>query len=342
MSDTVLDVQKLSVSFATAKGTIQPVRDVSFALKRRETLALVGESGSGKSVASLTLMRLISRSAGCAISGSARLTAGEQSLDLLNDDIRKISSVRGDRISMIFQEPMTSLNPVHRIGDQIGEALYFHRNLSRKERGEKVLHLLDQVGIVNPARTARDYPHHLSGGMRQRVMIAMAIACDPDVLIADEPTTALDVTIQAQILDLLRKLQEVNNMAMVFITHNLGVVAEIADRVMVMYCGQVVEDASVMDLFRRPLMPYTQGLLSSIPAISLSDERPKLYSIPGNVPDLAKLPSGCAFAPRCRYVTESLCTAREPEVELATPTRRVRCLNWRTINNVDDGESNEA
>jgi oligopeptide transport system ATP-binding protein len=240
--------------------------------------------------------------------------------------------VRGNNISMVFQEPMTSLNPVHTIGDQIAEAIVFHRDASRRAALEAAAELLDLVGIPEPRKRLAAYPHQLSGGMRQRAMIAMALACDPSVLIADEPTTALDVTIQAQILDLLRRLQQANGMAIIFITHNLGVVADIADRVMVMYAGRVMEQASVVPLFREPRMPYTMGLLRSVPRLDLAaDHNAPLQAIPGNVPDPAHLPPGCPFHPRCEHSVTGRCDATLPALEPSGRDHFVRCLRWREL-----------
>ncbi|MDE2197732.1 MAG: ABC transporter ATP-binding protein, partial [Rhodospirillales bacterium] len=299
----LLQVEDLSVRFRSDAGTVAALNGVSFAVRPGETVALVGESGSGKSVTSLAIMRLTPPPPGCLVSGRVLLRdANGQPLDLLALSPEKMRGLRGGRISMIFQEPMTSLNPVLTVGEQIAEAISVHRGGSRTAALDAAAELLDLVGIPEPRARLAAYPHHLSGGMRQRVMIAMALSCDPALLIADEPTTALDVTVQAQILDLLRRLQQRTGMAVIFITHNLGVVAEIADRVMVMYAGRVVEQGTKHVLLRTPLMPYTTGLLHSVPRLRIGGERVALEAIAGNVPDPTNLPPGCAFTPRCAHV----------------------------------------
>ena len=330
-AEAVLEVEDLSVGFRTEGGALAAVSGVSFSLRRGETLAVVGESGSGKSVTSLALMRLLPEAA--TVSGRVRLAgAPGEALDLLALPEERMRAVRGDRIAMVFQEPMTSLNPVKPIGEQVAEAIRLHRGLDRRAATEEVVRLLDLVGIPAPRQRLDTYPHHLSGGMRQRVMIALALSCDPAVLIADEPTTALDVTIQAQILDLLKRLQERTGMAVLFITHNLGVVAEIADRVMVMYGGRVVEQAEVRPLFARPLMPYTAGLLRSVPRLDLAGRRAgPLPAIPGNVPDPLHPPPGCHFHPRCGHSEAGRCDAHAPALEAIAEDRQVRCLRWREI-----------
>ncbi|MBX6742953.1 MAG: ABC transporter ATP-binding protein [Acetobacteraceae bacterium] len=329
----VLEVENLAVRFRAEGGEVAAVSDVSFSVRRGETLAVVGESGSGKSVTSLALMRLLPKPPACHISGEARLAGQDgRMLDLLRLPETEMRAVRGNRIAMIFQEPMTSLNPVKTIGRQITEAIRLHRPMSRAAAEEEAVRLLDLVGIPAPRQRLTSYPHHLSGGMRQRVMIAIALSCEPAVLIADEPTTALDVTIQAQILDLLRRLQQMSGMAVIFITHNLGVVAEIADRVLVMYAGRVVEQADVRPLFARPLMPYTTGLLRSVPRLDLAGRRAgALPAIPGNVPDPRHPPTGCAFHPRCEHFQPGRCDAAAPALEQVGDGRTVRCLRWREI-----------
>jgi peptide/nickel transport system ATP-binding protein len=298
MEATVLDVKGLQTVFFTNSGLFKAVDDVSFSVRRGETLAIVGESGCGKSVTALSIMRLVPDPPGRIVGGSISL----EGTDLRSLDESEIRAIRGNRISMIFQEPMTSLNPVMRIGDQITEAVRLHRPMTRKEAWDQAVEMLRLVRIPVPERRALEYPHQLSGGMRQRAMIAMALACRPALLIADEPTTALDVTIQAQILALILELQKELGMALVLITHDLGVVAQTAQRVIVMYAGKKVEEADVETLFADPRHPYTRGLMASIPAVpSLStNSDARLVEIPGMVPSLTKLPKGCAFAPRCK------------------------------------------
>src|SRR5258708_2968702 len=293
----VLDVKGLQTVFFTASGLLRAVEDVSFRGRRGETLALVGESGCGQSVTALSLMRLVPDPPGRIVGGSIVLE-GTDLLDLDQDEMRKI---RGNRISMIFQEPMTSLNPVMRIGDQITEAVRLHRAMTQKEAWKQAVEMLRLVRIPVPERRVLEYPHQLSGGMRQRAMILMALACRPALLIADEPTTALDVTIQAQILQLILELQKELGMGLILITHDLGVVAQTAQRVIVMYAGRKVEEADVETLFANPRHPYTRGLMASIPAVpSLGgNAAARLVEIPGMVPSLMRLPKGCAFAPLC-------------------------------------------
>ena len=328
MSAALLEVEELRVRFRTDDGDVPAVNGVSFTVGRGETLALVGESGSGKSVTSLAVMRLMPRGGNVLVEGQIRFQ-GQDLLALPEDAMRRI---RGDRVAMIFQEPMTSLNPVRSIGDQIAEAIITHRRVGRVAALARAAELLDLVGIPDARRRLSSFPHHLSGGMRQRAMIAMALSCEPDILIADEPTTALDVTVQAQVLDLLRRLQERTQMAVIFITHNLGVVAEIADRVMVMYSGRIVEEAEVVPLFKRPLMPYTRGLLRSVPRPQASASRTaRLAAIAGNMPDPAALPPGCSFHPRCAHAERGRCDAAIPPLEAASEAHRVRCVRWREI-----------
>jgi oligopeptide/dipeptide ABC transporter ATP-binding protein len=296
----ILSVRDLNVSFATDGGVVRAVEGVSFDLDRGEILAIVGESGSGKSVTAQTLLGL-TRAPNATITGSVEFDGGGLTQDLTQLDDDKLRAVRGKRIAMIFQDPMTSLNPVYRVGDQIVEMIRAHRKVSKREALERTVELLRSVGIPNPERRVRDYPHEFSGGMRQRVMIAMALSLDPDVLIADEPTTALDVTVQAQILRLLNRLNRERGLAIVLITHDLGVVAELADRVAVMYAGQIVEDASLDDVFYDPQHPYTWGLLGSL--ARLDQPTPgRLAQITGMPPSLLKPPTGCRFAPRCPHV----------------------------------------
>jgi oligopeptide/dipeptide ABC transporter ATP-binding protein len=294
----ILEVDDLHVSFATDGGVVHAVDGVSFQLDAGEILAIVGESGSGKSVTAQTVLGL-TRAPNATIAGAVRYDGR----DLTDLDDRELREVRGERIAMIFQDPMTSLNPVYRVGDQIVEMIRAHRDVSKREARERAVELLKSVGIPNPERRVRHYPHEFSGGMRQRVMIAMALALDPDVLIADEPTTALDVTVQAQILRLLGKLNEERGLAVVLITHDLGVVAEIADRVAVMYAGQIVEDASLEDAFYDPQHPYTWGLLGSIARLD-DDRTARLAQIAGQPPSLLTPPTGCRFAARCPHEFE--------------------------------------
>lgn len=331
----VLSATDLSVTFRTDAGPATAVDGVSFALEAGETLAIVGESSSGKSVTALALMRLLGNPPGVMVRGQASLTLADGStVDPLALPEARMTQIRGRDMAMIFQEPMTSLNPVHRIGDQIAEAVLAHEAVSRRAAASRAVSLLEQVGIPEPALRARAFPHQLSGGMRQRAMIAMALACRPRVLIADEPTTALDVTIQAQILDLIRTLQHDTGMSVIFITHSLGVVAEIADRVLVMYAGQVVEDAPVADLLRQPLMPYSAGLIGSVPQLAHVRGRAggaRLRAIPGNVPDPRERPGGCTFHPRCVHNRPALCEPARPALEAASLTHAVRCARWREL-----------
>ncbi|HEX6016150.1 MAG TPA: ABC transporter ATP-binding protein [Geminicoccaceae bacterium] len=333
MSGILLDVRSLSVRFRTDAGVIPAVNDVSFTVRPGETLALVGESGSGKSVTSLAIMRLAPPPPRAVIAGQVLFRDRDGAMhDLLALPEAKVRAVRGNDISMIFQEPLTSLNPVHTVGAQIVEAITYHEEIGRRAALARAEELLALVGIPEPKKRLASYPHHLSGGMRQRVMIAMALACNPSLLIADEPTTALDVTVQAQILELLQDLQRRNGMAIIFITHNLGVVAEIADRVMVMYAGRVVERGEVVPLLKHPLMPYTHGLLRSVPRLGWTEgSRVPLAAIGGTVPDPAHLPSGCSFHPRCPYRDPPRCDARLPDLEDAGAGHDVRCLRWREI-----------
>jgi peptide/nickel transport system ATP-binding protein len=295
--EMVLDVKGLQTVFFTNSGLFRAVDEVSFAVHRGETLAIVGESGCGKSVTALSVMRLVPDPPGRIIGGSVML----EGIDLLGLDEAQMRAIRGNRISMIFQEPMTSLNPVMRIGDQITEAVRLHRPMTRKDAWKQAVEMLRLVRIPVPEQRALEYPHQLSGGMRQRAMIAMALACRPALLIADEPTTALDVTIQAQILALVLELQKELGMGLILITHDLGVVAQTAQRVIVMYAGKKVEEADVETLFANPRHPYTRGLMASIPTVPLPGAKAdaRLVEIPGMVPSLTRLPKGCAFAPRC-------------------------------------------
>jgi peptide/nickel transport system ATP-binding protein len=320
----LLSVEGLRVTFSSHRGTVTALRDVSFALQAGKTLALVGESGSGKSVTSLAIMGLLPRAGRVAAGRIAYVDRAGAAVDLTTADDRTQRRIRGAEIAMIFQEPMSSLNPLFTVGDQIGEMLLLHTGLDAAARRKRVIEMLELVEIPAAATRLDQYPHELSGGMRQRVMIALALICNPRLLIADEPTTALDVTVQAQILDLMRRLQRDLGMSILFITHDMGVVAEIADDVAVMYASAVVESAPVHDLFDTPRHPYTQGLLASIPTPGRApDER--LVPIPGSVPSLGAMPPGCAFAPRC-HRADAVCAA--PVVlERATPAHAVACFH---------------
>jgi oligopeptide/dipeptide ABC transporter ATP-binding protein len=332
MADKLLDIKDLKVYFDTDEGTVKAVDGVSFHINKGETLAVVGESGSGKSVTSLAIMRLIPTPPG-RFAGGEILFGGQ---NLLKKSEREMRRIRGNEISMIFQEPMTSLNPVYTVGDQIAEAIVLHQKKSQRQAMKMAVEMLDLVGIPEPQKRVKNYPHQMSGGMRQRVMIAMALSCGPKLLIADEPTTALDVTIQAQILDLMNKLQKEIGMSILFITHDLGVVAEMADRVVVMYAGRAVEEAEVEEIFLRPKMPYTLGLLNSIPRVDKAAEhQERLEAIPGNVPNPLYLPEGCAFHPRCRYMKEA-CKADIPPLEDTGDGHMVRCIRWNELNLAED------
>ncbi len=320
----LLEISGLKTVFESDQGVAAAVDGLNLSMKKGEILGLVGESGCGKSVTALSIMRLIQSPPGRIVSGKV-LFNGVDLLELPESDMR---SVRGNDISMIFQEPMTSLNPVFRVEDQIGEVFCVHKGMSKEQSRDAALEMLKKVGIPAPEQRARNYPHQLSGGMRQRVMIAMALACDPELMLADEPTTALDVTIQAQILDLMNDIRQRLGTGIILITHDLGVVAQTADRVAVMYAGLIVEEAPVWELFEEPLHPYTIGLLKSLPHANLNDSgssRHRLHVIPGKVPDLRKLPKGCRFQDRCPEF-DSVCLT-DPELETKRPTRLVRC--WK-------------
>ena len=322
--DMVLDVKNLQTVFFTNSGLFRAVDDVSFSVRRGETLAIVGESGCGKSVTALSIMRLVPDPPGRIVGGSVTLEGTE----LLELDEAEMRAIRGNRISMIFQEPMTSLNPVMRIGDQITEAVRLHRKLTSREAWNKAVEMLRLVRIPEPEQRAREYPHQLSGGMRQRAMIAMSIANDPDVIIADEPTTALDVTVQAQILELMQGLQRELGMAIILITHDLGVIAETCNDVVVMYAGRIAEAGPVQDIFSRPSHPYTRGLLDSIPTLD-KPRKTRLNVIEGMVPGLKDLPAGCRFQNRCPYRID-LC-ASQPPLEEVSPGHETACHRWREL-----------
>jgi oligopeptide/dipeptide ABC transporter ATP-binding protein len=327
---TVLEIENLQTHFFTAGGVVRAVDGVSYTVRSRETLGVVGESGCGKSVTALSILRLVADPPGRIVGGAIRF-AGTNLLDLTESEME---GIRGNDISMIFQEPMTSLNPLMTVGRQIAEAIALHRGLSRRDAMDQSVEMLRRVHIPEPERRAHTYPHQLSGGMRQRVMIAMAVSCDPKLLIADEPTTALDVTIQAQILDLMRELQETLGTAIVLITHDMGIVAENADRVVVMYAGRKVEEASAKDLFECPGHPYTKGLLGSIPNVEVAahtrTRRARLNEIKGMVPSLANLPKGCTYAPRCGLASEE-CRASYPPLVQYRPGHWVACWHAERV-----------
>ena len=322
---TLLEVKGLKTYFFTEEGVVQAVNGISYKLDKGELLAIVGESGCGKSVGVMSLIRLIPQPPGKIVAGEV-LFEGKDLLQMSDDDIRQ---VRGNRIAMIFQDPMTSLNPVLTIGFQIMEALELHLGMDKEQARKRAIELLEMVGIPGAEKRLDDYPHQFSGGMRQRVMIAMGLSCNPQLLIADEPTTALDVTIQAQIVDLVKTLQKQIGMAIIWITHDLGVVAGIADRVIVMYAGKIVEEAEVHDLYSNPHHPYTLGLLKSIPRLDQGHDE-KLIPIEGLPPDLVDLPPGCPFAPRCSYKVD-VCTQEDPPTEYVTPLHRVACWRWEDV-----------
>ena len=320
MAEPLLQVRGLTTRFRTDRGVVTAVDDVSFDVNAGETVAVVGESGSGKSVTALSILRLIPNPPGQIVAGEILF----EGRDLVKMSDRNIRAIRGDRIAMIFQEPMSSLNPTLTVGMQIAEPVNLHRGKSWRDSLSDARDLLEMVRIPDATRRAGSYPHQFSGGMRQRAMIAMALACKPRLIIADEPTTALDVTVQAQILDLLKALTRETGAALMLITHDLGVVARYADRVMVMYGGRMVEQATATDLYSHPRHPYTRGLLASIPRLD-SDTSRRLEPIPGSPPDLASLPPGCAFAPRCRHVS-SLCSTQRPELRAAASSHLHACI----------------
>ena len=321
---TVLEIENLRTHFFTPGGVVRAVDGVSYSVRAGETLGVVGESGCGKSVTALSILRLVTAPPGRIVGGAIRFDGK----NLLEQSEGEMERIRGNEISMIFQEPMTSLNPLYKVGEQISEAIALHKGLSRRQARDHAVDMLRRVSIPEPEQRAHAYPHQLSGGMRQRVMIAMALSCDPKVLIADEPTTALDVTIQAQILDLMRDLRESFGTAIVLITHDMGVVAENADRVVVMYAGRKVEEADVDDLFDNPGHPYTKGLLAAIPhlddAARAEPGRSRLNEIKGMVPSLARLPPGCSFAPRCGFASDR-CREAYPPLEELRPRHWVAC-----------------
>jgi oligopeptide/dipeptide ABC transporter ATP-binding protein len=316
----LLQIENLNIQFSTQEGIHRAVRDLSLSIGHGETWGLVGESGSGKTVTALALMRLFHNT-----SGKAQGKISFEGRDIMSLPEGEFRQMRGNELAMIFQEPMTSLNPIHSCGAQIMEPLILHKGLSKGEARNRALELLTITGIPSPAERLREYPHQLSGGMRQRVMIAMALACKPKLLIADEPTTALDVTIQAQILELMKDLRRETGSAIILITHDLGVIAELCDHVAVMYAGQIVETCLVKDLFRLPLHPYSAALLFSIP--SVTERRERLYAIKGTVPSPFDMPAGCFFSPRCS-VAHAECQINPPELTEPAPGRMVRCPFW--------------
>ena len=329
-SEKLLEIKDLCVEFKTVEGTVKAVNHLNYTLHKGEKLGIVGESGSGKSVSSLGIMQLIPNPPG-------KITEGEilyKGKDLVKVPEKEMQNIRGNEISMIFQEPMTSLNPIIKCGKQIAESLRLHRGLNKKDAMKEAVHMMRAVGIANPEVRAHEYPHQMSGGMRQRVMIAMALACQPQILIADEPTTALDVTIQAQILDLIRDLNKSMNTSVLFITHDLGVISELCDTVIVMYTGHIVEQAPVRDLFKDPKHPYTIGLLSAIPRIT--KDRPPLSTIEGIVPNPTERIEGCSFWPRCPHATEK-CRKAEPPVVHISEERQVRCWLYTDTDECKEG-----
>ncbi|MUJ36357.1 ABC transporter ATP-binding protein [Aliivibrio fischeri] len=318
--EIVLSVENVVTEFQTDEGTVRVLDGVSFQVPKGKTIGIVGESGCGKSVTSMSIMGLLPKPYGNVVSG--RILYGDTDLIQLSPD--KLYEMRGNRISMIFQDPMTALNPVHTIGKQINEVLELHRpDFDKKQRLAYSLEMLEKVGIPSPESRLHEYPHNLSGGMRQRVMIAIALACEPDILICDEPTTALDVTIQAQILELMKKLQDETGMSIIFITHDLGVVAEICDEVVVMYAGRVAEQAGIFELFDNPKHPYTQGLMASMPSLHLKPKN-ELDTIPGTVPSLNEMPSGCRFSTRCKYKQDK-CEIEVPAMNQVGVLHQVSC-----------------
>lgn len=319
MAEKLLEIRQLTVGFVTDQGLIKATDEISLSIEKGKTVCLVGESGSGKSVTSLAIMRLIDYAGGVVAGGSIEYK-GE---DLTNKTQEEMRHIRGNRIAMIFQDPMSSLNPVFTVGDQIAESLRLHQNMSGDKAWDAAVNMLRMVGIPAPEIRARQYPHELSGGMCQRVVIAIALACNPELLIADEPTTALDVTVQAQILDLLRKLQSELGMSILLITHDMGVAAEMADRIAVMYAGAIVEEGTVEAIFGNPSHPYTNGLLQSIPGFE-SERGTELYTIQGTIPPIGQLPSGCRFHPRCPHAMD-ICREKEPFDFLVGEDHRTAC-----------------
>jgi len=321
MGELLLEIKGLKTYFFTDEGVVRAVDGIDLHIDKGETLGIVGESGCGKTVTALSIMKLIAMPPGRIVEGQILY----QGRDLVSLPPAQMRKVRGKEISMVFQEPMTSLNPVFTVGEQIAEAIRLHEGLGRRDAMDKTVEMLKIVHIPNPDRRVKEYPHQLSGGMRQRVMIAMALSCNPKLLIADEPTTALDVTIQAQILELLNELKAKLGMAVMLITHDMGVIAETAQRVVVMYAAKVAEEAPVKELFKEPLHPYTQGLLRSIPRIDTAAiQKQRLQAIPGVVPQLIDVPPGCRFAPRCQFV-KAVCSEKDPVIKEVKPGHKVSC-----------------
>ncbi|TCM97996.1 peptide/nickel transport system ATP-binding protein [Paenibacillus sp. BK033] len=319
MAEKLLEIENLTAGFLTVGGTVKATENLSISIEKGKTVCLVGESGSGKSVTSLAVMRLIDYNGGAILEGSIKF----QGEDLAKKSQDEMIRIRGNKIAMIFQDPMSSLNPVYTVGDQIAESIMLHRKKGKKEARKMAVDMLRLVGIPAPEIRVKQYPHELSGGMCQRVVIAIALACDPSLLIADEPTTALDVTVQAQILDLLRSLQKELGMSILLITHDMGVAAEMADRIAVMYAGIIVEEGSANEIFARPSHPYTEGLLNSVPGLD-GARGEELYTIRGNIPGLSQLPEGCRFHPRCPYAKE-ICREKAPPAMAVTEDHYASC-----------------
>ncbi|MDX1491453.1 MAG: ABC transporter ATP-binding protein [Pseudohongiellaceae bacterium] len=325
MSEVLLEVSNLITEFDTDEGRVRAVDDVSFSVRKGETLGIVGESGCGKSVTAQSIMRLLPQPMGQIVGGKIEF----KGQDLAQASIEQMQKIRGGHIGMVFQEPMTALNPVHTIGRQLTEIILLHKKISKQDALKEAVAMLEKVGIPAPEIRMGEYPHQLSGGMRQRVVIAIALACQPDLLIADEPTTALDVTIQAQILELIKELQKDMGMSVILITHDLGVIAETCSDVVVMYAGRVAEKGSVYDVFDKPTHPYTRGLLNSIPRLD-SEPKSKLSIIPGMVPGLLDLPAGCRFENRCEF-RQAGCSVKSPAIEEVGAGHEVSCFEWKNI-----------
>ena len=329
--DETLKIESLHTSFISDYGSTKVLEDVSLSIKQSEVLALVGESGSGKTVTSLSIMGLLPPNGKINQGKITLLSKKNEELNILELSEGKFNKVRGNDVSMIFQEPMTCLNPTMTIGSQIKEVILNHKNISNKDAYKSMIDLLKLVEIPEPEQRAEEYPHQLSGGMRQRIMISIALACDPKLIIADEPTTALDVTIQAQLLELLKKLKNsvVSKTSILFVTHNLGIVREIADRIIVMYAGTIVEEGTVDEVFNKPLHPYTKGLIQSLPEFNIEHNK-KIQPIRGSIPSMNNLPSGCYFHPRCDFATEN-CKINKPNLEIIINDRKSRCFEYRKL-----------